>query len=220
MNSIADLGGTDGFGPVDTRTDGENWHGDWERKVFGLDMVVETLGLIPTDAVRFGVESVPPKHYLLMAYYEKWLTSLEKMLPIWGVLDPAETVDEMTIDERLTESERDALVEGVLAAIAAGAPKTREVDVLPLFSVGDRVRARRIHPAGHHRMPRYVRGCVGTVQRVHGIFVLPDAVAHNMGEQPQPLYSVSFDLADLWSGRTDAVGAVNLDLYETYLEAL
>ena len=35
------------------------------------------------------------------------------------------------------------------------------------FAQGQRVRARNQHPAGHTRLPRYVRGHVGTVVRVH-----------------------------------------------------
>ena len=47
----------------------------------------------------------------------------------------------------------------------------------PRFRPGQRVRVRRMRPAGHTRCPRYVRGAVGVIERVHGDDLLADAVA-------------------------------------------
>ena len=47
------------------------------------------------------------------------------------------------------------------------------------FKPGDRVRARNIHPLTHTRLPRYVRGHVGVVERDHGCQVFPDSAATN-----------------------------------------
>ena len=58
------------------------------------------------------------------------------------------------------------------------------------FAVGDRVRARNIHPPTHTRLPRYVRGHAGIVERVHGCHVFPDSAALGRGEDPQWLYTV------------------------------
>ena len=66
------------------------------------------------------------------------------------------------------------------------------------FAEGDRVRARTMHPATHTRLPRYVRGHVGTVVLVHGCHVFPDVNAHGGGEDPQWLYTVRFDGRELW----------------------
>ena len=41
------------------------------------------------------------------------------------------------------------------------------------FQVGQQVQARNIHPVGATRLPRYVRGKLGTVDRDHGVFVFP-----------------------------------------------
>ena len=94
----------------------------------------------------------------------------------------------------------------------------REARPSPAFAVGDRVRARNINPPGHTRLPRYARGHVGLIERVHGAHVFPDSHAHGPGRRPA-------------SGSTRcvhgprAVGpdarhgdSVRLDLWEPYLE--
>jgi nitrile hydratase len=76
---------------------------------------------------------------------------------------------------------------------------------------------RHFHPVGHTRLPRYARGKRGAVHKVHGIHVFPDSNAHGQGEQPQPLYSVRFDAAELWGESAEPNAAVHLDLWECYL---
>jgi nitrile hydratase len=80
------------------------------------------------------------------------------------------------------------------------------------------VRAKNIHPSTHTRLPRYVRGRVGTVQLVHGCHVFPDAHAHGLGEDPQWLYTVSFDARELWGPDADPTSSVSVDAFEPYLE--
>ena len=74
------------------------------------------------------------------------------------------------------------------------------------FKPGDRVRTKNIHPPTHTRLPRYVRGHVGVIERVHGCHVFPDTVALDQGEDPQWLYTVVFDGRELWGAgrRPDA----------------
>ena len=86
------------------------------------------------------------------------------------------------------------------------------------FKVGDRVRARNMHPVGHTRLPRYVRGRVGEVYMVHGTFVFPDTNFNRSGEDPQPLYSVRFSAQELWGPEGVAKDFVHLDLWDDYLE--
>jgi nitrile hydratase len=94
----------------------------------------------------------------------------------------------------------------------------RAVDAAPRFSAGDAVRARNLHPAGHTRLPRYVRGRRGSVDRVYPAFVFPDTSAHDRGEQPQYLYNVRFDGAELWGPAAEPGSCVSIDLFESYLE--
>ena len=68
--------------------------------------------------------------------------------------------------------------------VATGASARIDEEVPARFAVGDRVRALNLNPIGHTRLPRYVRGKVGVVDRLHGVFVFPDTAAHGQGEKP------------------------------------
>ena len=86
------------------------------------------------------------------------------------------------------------------------------------FKPGDRVRAKNIHPATHTRLPRYARGHVGVVERDLGCHVFPDSAATESGENPQWLYTVVFDGAELWGADADPTVKISIDAFEPYLE--
>jgi nitrile hydratase len=86
------------------------------------------------------------------------------------------------------------------------------------FKAGDKVRAKNIHPATHTRLPRYVRGHVGVIERDHGVHVFPDSAATEAGENPQWLYTVVFDGAELWGADADPTVKISIDAFEPYLE--
>ena len=73
--------------------------------------------------------------------------------------------------------------------------------------------------AATHRLPRYVRGHNGIIERIHGCHVFPDTNAHGEGEQPQWLYSVRFAAEELWGAGQPKRTDICLDLWEPYLEA-
>ena len=97
-------------------------------------------------------------------------------------------------------------------------PYERAIKVHPRFSAGERVRARNMHPTGHTRLPRYVRGRVGTVTHVHGAHVFPDLNAAGLGEAPEWLYNVRFSGRELWGQEADPSVTVSVDAWESYLE--
>ena len=74
--------------------------------------------------------------------------------------------------------------------------------------------------AHHTRLPGYVRGKVGTIERLHGSHVFADTHAQGLGEQPQPLYTVVFDGAELWGGSATPGLRVSVDAWESYLRPL
>jgi nitrile hydratase len=88
----------------------------------------------------------------------------------------------------------------------------------PRFGISDRVVARNVHPTGHTRLPRYVRGKRGIIHAVRGSFVFPDAHAHGQAEQAQPMYTVSFAGDELWGPSAEPRERVHIDLWESYLE--
>ena len=89
--------------------------------------------------------------------------------------------------------------EDVVATLQkGGSAKRDEAGAGPAkFNAGDRVIARNINPPTHTRVPRYVRGRAGVIDRVHGVFVFPDTNAksamksHN-GSTPCGLKARSF----------------------------
>jgi nitrile hydratase len=109
---------------------------------------------------------------------------------------------------------------GVAAVLHRGGPTERSARSPALFAVGDRVRAKRIHPATHTRLPQYVRGHAGIIDRVLGCHVFPDSNASGDGENPQWLYTVSFDAVELWGEASDASLRVSVDAWEPYLERI
>jgi nitrile hydratase len=99
-----------------------------------------------------------------------------------------------------------------------GGPTERETNSAARFKAGDAVRTRNINPLTHTRLPRYVRGHVGTVERVIGFHVFPDSNAQGAGENPQWLYCVRFDGRELWGENADPTVRVSVDAWEPYLE--
>ena len=102
--------------------------------------------------------------------------------------------------------------------VKAGASCRADARVKPKLKSGDRIVVRNINPVGHTRLPRYVRGKRGMVERDHGVFVFPDTSAHGKGHKPQHVYSVRFDAEDLWGPQGRNGGVLYLDLWDDYLD--
>src|SRR6202035_2003312 len=86
------------------------------------------------------------------------------------------------------------------------------------FRIGDRVRARNMHPATHTRPPRHTRGHVRVIDRILGCQVFPDSAAMELGENPQWLYNVVFDGTELWGPDADPTVKISVDAFQPYLE--
>jgi hypothetical protein len=84
-----------------------------------------------------------------------------------------------------------------------------------LFRIGDTVRARRVDPPHHTRLPRYARGAAGTVTDLLGHYPLPDRSARRLAAEPEPVYAVAFAAGELF-GEGDHT--VTIDLWESYLQ--
>ena len=218
MNGPHDLGGQMGFGPVAPETDEPIFHADWEKRALGLTLSSGALGAWNIDESRHARENIPPAAYLGASYYEIWIRALEVLLARHGFVEP----EEIDAGRKLAEGRAPArileagLVPGVLAR---GGPCDRPVEKAPKFAEGQRVRTRNINPGRHTRLPRYARGRMGIVEAVQGSFVFPDDNAHGRGENPQWVYTVVFDGAEIW-GEDAAPGlTVSIDAWESYLVA-
>ena len=217
MNGPQDLGGQMGFGPVAPETDEPLFHAGWERRALGVTLAAGAMGAWTIDESRHARESLHPADYYASTYYEIWTKALERLLVRHGFVDEDELAQGRALRPGATPK-RVLKAADVAAVLARGGPCDRAVAVPPRFAPGDRVRTRNIHPSGHTRLPRYVRGHVGTVEAVRGGFVFPDSNAHGGGENPQPVYTVVFAGRDLWGEDADPTLTVSVDAWESYLE--
>lgn len=217
MNGAADLGGMMGFGPVAAEPDEPLFHAEWERRAFALVLAMGATGSWTLDESRFARESLPPAEYLSSSYYRIWLAGLEKLLVENGLATAAELA-EGAPREPARALPRVLAAADVDAVLARGAPVDRPARSDPLFAPGDRVRTINMHPRSHTRLPRYLRGRLGTVVAVHGVHVFPDANASGGGEDPQWLYGVRFASRELWGRDGNDRDSVTADCWEPYLE--
>ena len=215
MNTIHDMGGMDGFGPVGPENDEPVFHHRWEGRVFALTRAVGRWGRGRNwPGFRFTLESIPPDEYLRMSYYERWFHMMSSRLLGSGLLTETEL--------ETGYADPDASAPEVLPASRSGSLGfgLLDLDLPARFGPGDRVRARNLHARGHTRQPRYVRGSVGTVVEDFGVYALQDSDA--AGQQPadraQHVYSVRFEARELWGDRAAAGDSVYVDLWEDYLE--
>jgi nitrile hydratase beta subunit len=217
MNGVHDMGGMTCFGPVVREENEPVFHANWERQVFGMLMLL--LGRVDTlDAGRHAKERLDPVVYLASSYYEGWLATLEKVSLEKGIVTPDELASGVAVSTR-TATEPPIPPEAVPQIIAHGAPCNRDTGRLtPQYQLGDHVKAKNLTPTGHTRLPRYVRGKTGVIDRIHGTFVYPDTNAHGGGEQPQPLYCVRFAATELWGPDAPGKDSLYIDLWEDYLE--
>jgi nitrile hydratase subunit beta len=222
MNGVHDVGGMHGFGPVAREIDEPVFHAAWEGRMFGISRACVITRVFNQDEARHGIERMPPTEYLRASYYERFLSRTLRLLAEKRLISQAEVDARVAAlverpDTPLARRENPDLVARVERALRVR-PDYRRPAPAPRFAVGDRVLTHTLHPPGHTRLPRYARGKLGVVHHVHGGFVFPDTNAHGGGEQPNTLYSVRFDAAELWGPSTEPRAAVYLDLWERYLE--
>jgi nitrile hydratase beta subunit len=217
MNGVHDMGGMHGMGPIAPEPNEPVFHERWEARVYALNRAIGLLGKWNIDAGRHSRERIPPADYLRLSYYEKWLAGLIMLLQESGLVTKAE-LESGRPGPGAVKATPALSSEQVAGLVAARGTFERPVNTPPRFTVGERVRAKKINPTGHTRLPRYARGNLGVVDRIHGAHVFPDTNAHFCGENPQHLYSVRFSARELWGEAAAARDAVYIDLWESYLE--
>lgn len=214
MDGVHDLAGKQGFGPVDHKINEyengqpvpETFHADWEHLPYSLFFLgVAELNKFSVDEVRHVVERIAPVHYLVTPYYERYAIGVATLMVETGVL---------------TKDELEKFAGGPfplsLPATSEGRPARSDT---PVFNVGDTVRVRDEHFAGHIRMPGICRGKTGVVRhRTAEKWPFPDAIGHGRTDGgAEPTYHVEFTGEELFGDDTDAA-AVMVDLFGGYLE--
>lgn len=207
MDGIHDLGGMSGFGPVEIERDEPVFHEPWEALAFSLNALgIAALRAYNADEYRHSVERMDPAHYLAASYYERVLTGVATLLVEKGVVTRAELEGRAGGPFPLSRPVADQPTADLRAQ-----PQAR-------FRIGDSVLVRNIHPAGHTRAPRYVRGKRGVVVHVAPKFSFPDAAAHGLTHRSEHTYHVEFDVRELWADAAGSNETVIVDLWDGYLE--
>ena len=217
MNGVHDMGGLQCMGAVHPETNEPVFHEAWQGRVYAMDKSLRARGKWNLDAWRYEIELLPPLDYLRMSYYERWLAVNERLL----VKHRLVTEEELASGTPASGSAKLTPVLTVAMAKAVGPRIAKPSDdpaVRPLFQVGEAVRARKINPVGHTRLPRYARGRTGKVVTDHGVFLFPDTNSQFLGEKRQHVYSVRFAARELWGDEASPRDCVYLDLWDDYLE--
>jgi nitrile hydratase subunit beta len=217
MDGAQDMGGVLGFGPVQPEPDEPVFHAEWERRAFALTLAMAMPGGWNIDMARFAREDRPHQDYLGKSYYQIWLAGLERLMLERNLI----AADEIEAGRMLHPPRpvaKTLTTQDVAAVLHRGGPTDREASKPALFKAGDRVRAKTINPPTHTRLPRYVRGRIGLIERAHGAHVFPDSNAHGGGEHPQWLYTVTFDGREVWGDGAQPGLTISVDAWEPYLE--
>jgi len=217
MNGIHDMGGMDGFGKVEAPPAEPPFHETWEGRVLALNRVMQATGEWNIDVGRYWIETLPPAEYLASSYYRKWFLRLERLCLARGLV----TKEEIAAGHAAGQGRP---VKKVVAASEAAALLVRKnFDRPPTaparFQVGARVHTKNMHPVSHTRLPRFARGRTGTIERIQGCHVFPDATVAEHVERPEWLYTVTFDGRELWGSDADPTVRVSIEAFEPYLEA-
>ncbi len=218
MNGIHDMGGMHGMGPIEYEKNEPVFHARWEARAFALRLAAGVWGKWNIDASRQEREFIQAAEYLRMSYYERQFEALVELSVKRGLVTRAE-IESSKPAPGSPRATPPLTANAVSSWLAKGSPASRDVRVAARFKVGQRVRARNIHPPSHTRLPRYTRGKRGTIVRDHGVYVFPDTNAQFLGEKPQHLYSVRFAARELWGTQAAPRDAVYVDMWDDYLES-
>jgi nitrile hydratase len=217
MDGVHDMGGMDGFGKVEPEPNEPVFHHRWEARVLAMSRAIGVFRQWSIDTSRYAIELLPPAVYLSSAYYERWFLRNERLLTERGLID----ADEVSAGRALRpakELKRGRFTVADVDSVTKRGSYNRPAQAQAQFKVGDRVRTKNIHPATHTRLPRYARGHVGVVERLHGAHIFPDSIANGKGEDPQWLYTLRFEARELWGADADPRSKVSIEAFEPYLE--
>ena len=87
MRGYHDIGGLS-LGAVERS---EHNYAFWEKRVDAMLVLLSRKGLITTDELRLGIETLGADAYERLSYYERWIASITRALVARGVI----TTDEL-----------------------------------------------------------------------------------------------------------------------------
>ncbi len=232
------LGGLEGL-PEITTLEKRVFVEEWEKRIFGIHVAMmglsnhlgSALPGYPIDEVpttfkdewtwadlRTGAEAMNPFDYFKYRYYEKWLGGITQFFIDKGYVTEEELTARMT-EPAPTETEtKPEIDDQVIAYLRNGDSPRRDV-AHPKLAVGERVRVTNVPAGSHTRLPGYLRGRVGTIERIfEGDYAYFVHTGDGIGD-PMPVYAVAFDPVEIWGPRAEpGPETLYAELYEAYLE--
>jgi nitrile hydratase len=217
MNGVHDLGGMDGFGPVEPEPNEPVFHAAWEGRVMAINRAMGAAGAWNIDMARAAREKLPPAILITSSYYQKWERAMEAQIVAAGIVG----ADELAAGHAHKPAKplpRPPLRPETVATVMSRGSFARAATSEPLFRPGDRVRTKNINPETHTRLPRYARNHLGTIERVQGFHVFPDRSALGDKDAAEWLYTIVFTARELWGEDADPTLKVSIEAFEPYLE--
>jgi len=89
-NTIHDMGGMHGFGPVEPEPNEPVFHEPWEGRVLAMQRAMGYTRLWTIDGGRASLETLSPVTYLAASYYQRWFLGLEKRVVAHGLISEDE----------------------------------------------------------------------------------------------------------------------------------
>lgn len=217
MDGIHDVGGRQGFGPIEVTESDPPFPTEWEARAFGITKSVTSASDYSTDKFRFTREQLPPLEYLTTPYFEQWMRGTMAMLVGSGLVTAKELAtghsDGTTTSEGvgLPKTAQDAQ-DATTTAVKYDGPYDGKL----AFASGDRVMISMNAPRGHTRLPQYIRGRIGRVVAYHGAHGVPEDNVKNV-KTFEPLYAIAFGLGDLFDEHQGSTDQINVEIWERFL---
>ena len=136
MNGAQDLGGMQGFGPVDPEPNEPVFHDEWEKRAFALTVAMGFTGQWNIDISRHARETLNPAQYLSSTYYQIWFAGLQKLLVERGLVSREEIASGELRDDPVKLA-RILSAPDVARTLGRGGPTERESPAPAAFAMGD-----------------------------------------------------------------------------------
>jgi nitrile hydratase beta subunit len=210
MDTVHDIGGTQGFGPIPSAAEDDSalFDEDWKARLWAIAMM--SMSKLRSDETgwtldwyRHVLERLPPDAYLRLEYFEKWILAMMATAVDEGVAEVSEFLEGRANSDAYQYND--------------STPTKAMPERAARFQLGDRVVARRDAGSMHTRLTGYVRGRPGFIASLIGPQPLPDLSAIGRVQHEQ-VYVVSFPMAELWPEASDSSDCLNIDMWDSYLE--
>ncbi len=217
MDGMHDLGGKQGFGPIDVNETDVPFHADWEGRMWAIAQCGGGRDGWTIDWWRHCRELIDPVDYLARPYFDSWMQAYTAAY-IDSDTFTLEEIIKAKSDQTPVEPPEAIDTQQVLKDIQSQATRfDRPLAQTPQFEVGDCVNTKQLTTSHHTRLPAYTRGKPGIIHAYHGAHIFADACAKG-SDRPEHIYSVAFNASDLWQESQNRKDRVFLDLWESYLE--